>query len=810
MSHTTIEHDNGDGWLSREVIHHGASESYVMSYTHDMPPIPRTPTPPPPPPPPAPAQEPRRGDRFYAGMGVATILPECDFETYSEAGHIWLPEANKWGVPKGAQRKGLEAVQAARYAEHPSTDAQWFAYDLKDGRGVRQWQPGLPNPQELFDYLATGGLIEAHNNMFERLIWEHVMRRRYGWPDVPPEQWRCSMAKARAHALPGGLGMIGDVLNLPIKKDKEGERLLKMFAMPRDPTKKDPRLRILPSEAPKEFADYGRYNATDVKSEAEVSIRCPDLEGDELAFWQADQAINWRGVHIDRAGVDNCIAIIEQAHEVYNAELRALTGGINATELQQLKGWLHGCGVHLDSMDEDAISSALKSMPMPPHARRALEIRAALGSASVKKVFAMANQVCADDRLKNLFSYHAARTGRPTGNGPQPTNLPKAGPTVYLCSCTRHSAGKEACKWCGKPRAADARPVEWCVEAVEDALAVIALRDFRTVEHYFGSAMLAVSGCLRGLFTAAPFHDLIASDYTAIEAVVLAALAGEEWRLDVFRSGRDIYLESISRSRGIPLAELVGYKAKMGMHHPLRQGGKIQELALGFGGWIGAVHAMADQLGIEVNQSEDEIKSDIIAWRDASPAVVEFWGGQSRDFGRRAGMFGLEGMAIQAVLNPGRRFLVPRLNGTPSGISYEMRDDVLYCQLPSGRFLTYHRPRLQETGTWRGYALSFEGYNTNPKSGPTGWIRMSTYSGKLCENVVQATARDIQRQAILNLERNGYPVVLHIYDEDCVEVPQGMGSIEDVEAHMNNLPEWAKGWPIKAAGGWRGRRYRKA
>lgn len=764
--------------------------------------------------------KPRNGDRFYAGMGIATVLPECDFETRSEAGYLWDAGTQKWRAPRGASKKGLAAVEAARYAEHPTTDAQWFAFDLKDGRGVEQWKPGMPNPRRLFDYLAAGGLIEAHNNMFERLIWQHVMRRRYGWPDVPAAQWRCSMAKARAHALPGALGKIGEVLNLPIQKDKEGDALIKFFAMPRDPTKTNPDLWNEPAKYPEKFAKYGEYNATDVLAEAEVSIHAPDLDGEELEFWQADQAINWRGVHIDRKGVDDCIAMIDQAHEVYNAELRQITGGaVNAaSELAKLKGWLGAFGVFMGdgpgTMDDDAIEAKIRELEAKPEGGprpiRALRIRQFIGSASVKKVYAMANQVCSDNRLHNLFSYHAARTGRPTGNGPQPTNLPKAGPTVYRCGCGRHSANAGTCTWCNIPRPAGARPVEWSVEGVEDALLVMGTRDLRTLEYHFGDAMLAVSGCLRGLFTAAPFHDLIASDFTAIEAVVLAQLAGEDWRLEVFRSGRDIYLESISRSQNIPFEELVAYKKQHGMHHPMRQGGKIQELALGFGGWIGAIKAMAVQLGIEVTETEEEIKRGIIAWRNASPNVVEFWGGQSRNFGRTPGMFGLEGAAVQAIINRGVRFDVRRLNGSLSGVSFEMRDDALYCQLPSGRYLTYHRPRLLETGTWRGYEISFEGYNTNPKSGPIGWIRMQTYSGKLCENVVQATARDIQRHAIVNLERRGYPVVLHVYDEDVAEIPHGWGSLEEFESIMNTMPTWAQGWPIKASGGWRGRRYRKA
>jgi DNA polymerase len=261
----------------------------------------------------------------------------------------------------------------------------------------------------------------------------------------------------------------------------------------------------------------------------------------------------------------------------------------------------------------------------------------------------------------------------------------------------------------------------------------------------------------------------------------------------------------------VPFEELAGYKAIHKIHHPLRQGGKINELALGFGGWIGALKAMAVSLGITLDKTDRELQDQVLAWRAASPAVVEFWGGQTRDFGRDGGcLFGLEGAVIQALTTPGQFFPVMRLDGTYSGISYVFKDDALYCQLPSGRYLTYHRPRLRETGNWRGYEISYEGYNTNPKAGATGWIRMTIYSGKLAENVVQATARDILRHAIINCERAGYPVVIHVYDELLCEVPQGIGSVEGLEAIMRDVPTWAKGWPIDAAGGWRGTRYRKA
>lgn len=751
---------------------------------------------------------PRAGATRPAGLGLATVTPDLDFETYSEAGMVFRKDKRRWSQPDGATgtAKGLPLVGSAVYSEHPSTEVLTMAYDIKDGVGPRVWLPGMPPPADLFALLAAGGLVEAWNTSFERNIWRNVCVRRYGWPDWPIPQMRDAMAKSRAHGLPGKLELAAQVLGTATQKDKEGKRLLDKFSVPRNPTAGDPRLRITLADDTVDACRLVGYNVTDIKAEEAVSMQCPDLEGEELDFWLADQEINARGVHIDRAGVMNCIAIVDAAHSQYNAELQALTGGTvqAASELAKLQGWIGAQGWPMASMDEEAITDALTRPEMPPAARRALEIRQAIGSASVKKVRAMAMQVCADDRLRDLFSYHAARTGRPTGNGPQPTNLPKAGPKVYRCSCGKHGSSSTACPWCDVPRAPGTRDVEWCIEAAEDALDVIARRDLAAVEHYFGDAMLAVSGCLRGLFCAAPGHELISSDFTAIEAVVLAALAGEEWRMDVFRVGTDIYLESISRSTGTPLADMVAFKKERGMHHPLRQKGKIQELSLGFGGWLGALRAFGAE------GTDEELKAQIIAWRNASPNVVEFWGGQSRNFGRVPGSFGLEGAAVSAVRWPGEWFAVPRLNGTDSGVAYGCVANVLYCRLPSGRHLAYHRPRLTPTGTWRGDRLTFEGYNTNAKKGPPGWQTMDLYSGLLCENVVQATARDIQRTAILNLERGGYPVVLHVYDEDVAEVPIGQGTIEGLEAHMMNLPGWAKGWPIKAAGGWKGRRYRKA
>lgn len=811
-----------------------------------------------------------------AGLGHATILPDLDLETYSEAGYVWNDAAQRWEGPPGApgSTRGLPVVGAEPYAAHPSCRIVWMAYDLKDGLGRRRWYPGQPAPMDLLGYLAAGGLIEAWNVGFERWVWLHVCVARYGWPAVSDEQWRCAMAKARASSYPGALGAAGKVMNLETQKDAEGGALMKLFSMPRNPTKSDPRRVVLPvygqAEADREYAArlplavegksqraaatavqkliaeitqehrdthrYGDYNETDIATEAEASRLVPDLEGEELLWWQVHERINRRGVHVDRAGVENCIAVIEQAFGQYNGELLALTGIDAASKVQQLQGWLRGQGLHLDSLDEDAVEGALALTTLMPHVRRVLEIRAAVGSASVKKLYAMRNRLSADDRLRDLYVYYGARTGRSTGEGPQPTNLPKAGPDTIRCGCGKHyGLHLQACPWCGLPRAPGARIVEWNPAVAEDALGLMQARSLPWIEYVFGPALLTVSGCLRALYDAAPGHDLISTDYNSIEAVGLAMIANEQWRVQVFRTHGKIYETSAAMMYRVPFEQFAQHKAATGQHHPLRQKGKIGELAFGYQGWLGAAKAF------EMPGTDDEIKDDILAWRAASPAVEWLWGGQSRGkannvinnatregyvgavddrllwlrstapearWDRSQFLFGVEGMAVKAVLEPGAWHDVARLDGTHSGISFRCEGSALYCRIPSGRVLTYHSPSLMQgdRGEW---SLSYEGWNSNPKNGPTGWLRIPTWGGRLVENIVQATCRDILRAACIRLEAAGYAVVLHVYDEIVAEVPEGWGSIEEFESIVTVAPDWAHDWPIKAPGGYRAKRYRK-
>lgn len=786
------------------------------------------------------------GTRLVAGAGHATVLPDIDFETYSEAGFQWSEENQKWGAlpgaPKGS-KKGLFTVGAARYAEHPSTEVISCYYDLKDGKGARHWRPGMALPQDLFDHIARGGLLEAHNSGFEQWIWEKVCVSKYQWPAMPARQWRCSMAKCRAWALPGSLDMVGTVLNITNKKDGEGQRLIDKFSVPRNPTAGDKRKRLTIYDDPLDGSKFLAYNERDIVAEAEVSSMVPDLPPYELLYWQTDQAINHRGAHIDRKALRDCMAIVEQCLEVYNAELKLLTGGAveKASELAKLSNWLRERGVPIGhgkgSTDEEAMEGYLKWVgdqvqqgvwpeeeAYAPY--RALEIRQAVGSASVKKVFAMENQATAADRLHDLFTFQGARTGRPTGNGPQPTNLPSGGPEVVQCDHCGHFHGTHAatCPWCGCAKPANAKVQEWSFLAVRDALAVIASRSYALVEFVFGHALNTVGGCLRGLYTSAPGYDLISSDYSAIEAVVLAYLAHEPWRMEVFQTHGKIYEASASKMFGVPFEEFERVKRETGNHHHLRKKGKIGELGFGYQGFLGA----AKQFGMP--GTDEEIKADILAWRAASPNIEWFWGGQTKgkaqtiraNVARNSGhnppwvdkwdkspeYFGVEGAAVSAVLSPNVEFHVTRMGGERTGISYQVIGNVLYCKLRSGRRIAYHRPTLYQSERG-GYGLSYWGYNTNPKNGPMGWICIDTWGGRLVENIVQATANDILRYASINLEGAHYPLVLHIYDEIVCEIPEGWGSLEEFERVMATMPPWAHDWPIKAAGGWRDKRYRK-
>ena len=735
-----------------------------------------------------------------------------DFETYSEAGFEWSPALNKWVPPEGgsATNRGLSLVGVVNYTRHPSFEVLCAWYKLPGGEPT-YWDPSMPPPQKLFDYIHAGGIVEAHNMAFEHRVFQAL-----GWPEIPLAQQRCSMAKSRAWALPGSLDKASAALGTRAK-NAEGKKGITTFCVPRQPTAKNPARRVAPSDKPEDFqrliVDYCR---DDVLSEEELSAVVPGLSPIELEHWQVDQAVNRRGVGVDVPTLLACRQILRDAHRLYGDRCRAITGGISPSEVSQLIVWAAQRGVLLHALDDEAITEALAREDLPTEVRDMLHCRQAVASASVKKVHALLNAQH-DGRLHDLFQFHGARTGRPTGSGAQPTNFPRGSQLVYKCACGKQHHNANACPHCGA--ATTGKPDEWNPEAMEDAIELLQTGSLELMEHAYGqgNTLTTMAGCLRGMFVAADGHDLVSSDYTAIEAVVLACLAGEQWRVDLFHNKGKIYEASGAKVGGVSYESLLDYKRETGKHHPLRQVGKTAELALGYGGWIGGWLAF-DKSG----RQDDEIKRIILAWREASPAIVEFWGGQvRRDQGWKSELFGVEGAFIRAALLPG----VPV---NYRGFVFEAQKPAFPVRCPaaslsepctvqitllSGRKLTYHNVLLEPTPadqSWKGkYAISYEGYNTNPKNDGVGWIRMRTYSGKLVENLCQAVANDILRHAMANLERSGYPVVLHVYDEIVCDVPKGFGSVEELESIMKTLPIWAAGWPIGADGGWRGRRYRK-
>lgn len=780
-------------------------------------------------------------------LDAATI----DFETFSIAGFRWDAEARKWKCLPGApqNKKGLEVVGAAVYAEHPSTRIMVLSYFIPGHPGICRWVPGDPPPVALFHWIAAGGLVEAHNVMFERLIWYFVATRKLGWPPLIPENLRCSMATARVNNLPGALANLGDVLKLAVQKDKEGKRLLKKFSIPRDPTKADARLWIEPAndfEGPKLY----EYCDVDVASEMCASGAMIPMSPAEREFWLVDQEINWRGLGIDRKGVRDCITILNQALARYGDEYRRITNGLNPTQLEATKGWLAARGIHVQSMDADALEYWLKPRvpPLAPDVRRVFEIRDLIGSASVKKLFAMELTASLDSRIRNLIVHHGTRTGRPTGDGAQPLNMPKTGPKLLTCGpCAKpYSPELTCCPWCGTSAKQAQRTKsgeiekKWSPHMADHVLEIMGLHSLDLVEYFFGDAVLAIMGCVRSLFTGGTDAEtgedleLIASDYSAIEAVVIAMLAGEQWRIDAFMAKTDIYLASAAKIMNRPGGAqwYLDWAAEHGENHPDRQKiGKVAELGLGFGGWITAWRVFDDTDTF----TDDEVKGHIKAWRAASPAIVELWGGQWRGapWNGYAERFGFEGAAINAIQYPGTiqecrgiKFQVrsrPVDGGERTTIHgmHPRIEETLVITLLSGRELIYHYPELQPST--RDYATPGElqiwymTWNSNPKYGALGWVPMQTFGGRITENIVQATAHDILRFAILNLRLAGYPTVLHVYDEIVVEKPTrppcpvGIPDpqICEVERIMGIMPPFAQGWPVRASGGWRGKRYRK-
>lgn len=564
----------------------------------------------------------------------------------------------------------------------------------------------------------------AHNSAFER-----ACLTRYLGHDLPPEEWEDTMILAAMNGLPLSLDAAGAALELRDQKIREGTALISYFCKPCKPTiANGGRTRNLPEHAPDKWERFKAYCKRDVEVEQAIyrRLRSFPVTDFERKVWALDARINERGVRIDTGLVAAAIAQNEAFTTRRMAEMRRLTGLENPNSVAQLKDWLETAGMSADSLNKAAVLE-LKDKATDPTTRRVLELRQQLGKTSVTKYEAMQSAVCADGRVRGLLQYYGAgRTGRWAGRLVQVQNLPQ-----------NHLAGLGLVR-----------------ELVRE-------RDLETLELCFDSVPDVLSQLIRTAFVAGEGNIFHVADYSAIEARVIAYLAGEKWRMDVFRSGGDIYCSSASAMFRVPVV-------KHGVNGHLRQKGKIAELACGYGGGVGALRAFgADKMGL----TEEEMQDIVTQWRAASPAIPRFW----RD---------AESAAVRAINNPGRTTTVP------CGVKYRRDGDALRCRLPSGRILSYWDAKLDTDGS-----ICFMGQNQTTRR----WEKTGTWGGKLVENIVQAYARDCLAVAMVRLAEEGWKICFHVHDEVIVEAPIGT-SWEQVAEVMGRPIDWAPGLLLRGDG----------
>jgi len=646
----------------------------------------------------------------------------------------------------------LRVAGLDNYADHPTTEAWCMAWRLGGEFGV--WQPEAPLPERLRQHVEAGKPVAAHNAAFELAVWNRIMAPRRGWPPLALEQMRCTMAVAHAAGMPGALEKAAPAAGIDARKDWAGHRLMLQMCQPRA---------YAPDGQPLWWDDRERrdrlaaYCGRDCETEAELFHRLTPLSETERRVWALDRRINDRGVQIDLPVVQAAMQLYARELERLHGEMRRLTGGaVSAcSEVAALGRWLAKQGVKIDALAKGVVLDALAGENLPAPARAALQLRQEAAKSSTAKLQAMLNGVSADGRLRGMFVYHRASTGRWGGFKVQLQNLPR-------------------------PRIApeEVDQVLWTMTHTKPAEAAEWLRAF------LGPPLEVLSWCLRGMLTAAPGHDLLAADFANIEGRALAWLAGEDWKLDAYRAfdrkeGPDLYLLAYSRVRGVSITEAA----------PYRQVGKTMELALGYQGGLNAFRTMEVNLGLKLGLDDDAVRASRDGWRRINPAIARYWDD-------------LETAARTAVLRPGGVF---EAGARP--VRFKRAGSFLLCRLPSGRVLSYPYPQVKPVETpWGEIRDQVIYMHVNGLTNK--WEETHTYGGKLAENVTQAVCRDLLAHGMLEVERADYPVVLHAHDEAVAEIPARAKSLEEYSALFVELPPWAEGMPVVAEG-WRGKRYRK-
>lgn len=624
----------------------------------------------------------------------------------------------------------LTSCGVYKYVEADDFTILLFSYSV-DGGAVQcvDFAQGETLPAEILAALRDPAVIKtAFNAAFERIC----ISRYYGWPLMDPTQWRCTMVRAARMGLPLSLEQCGEVLRLENGKMKEGKALIRYFSTP---TKGK---RHLPADAPDRWEIFKQYNIRDVEVEQQVLAKVRRLEPAEFdeQLYVVDQLINDRGVLLDRQLAENAARYDNEYKAQLLAEAKELTGMENPNSPAQIKDYLHkAAGISVSTLNKKNLDEVEALVKYHRKARRVLELRREMGKTSNKKYAAMLKCVCADGRIHGLLQFcGAARTGRWAGRLVQVQNLPQ-----------NH------------------------LSDLDYARQLVKAGDLEDFELNYENPTHVLSELIRTAFIAKPGCVFHVCDFSAIEARVVAWLAGEQWVLDVFRGGGDIYCATASQMFGVPVQ-------KHGPNAELRQKGKIAVLALGYGGGVAALEAMG---GSRMGLTEYEEKEIIRKWRDANPKIVRFW-------------TIIEQAAVKAI-KTGESVTIHR------GIVVAYRWGMLLITLPSGRTICYPRAEIgiERNDGWRGdhEIIEYEGMNQVTKN----WERIRTYGGKLTENVVQAIARDILGYIILRAHDSGLNIVFHIHDEIVVEAEPGQ-TLQDVESIFSKPINWCRDLPLKGAG----------
>ena len=662
-----------------------------------------------------------------------------------------------------------------RYAEDISTEVLCIAWSLNGGP-INLWTPGA-SITPLRQAALTADVLVAHNANFERVVLSARAGKAIGFPQIPINKWKCTAAKAAALALPRSLAGCAIALGLTLK-DEAGKRVMLKLSKPRKPTKLDKTERYSPITAPEDFKVLYDYCENDVRVEMEIDDCLPDLISAEQRIWELDQLINDRGLRVDAPTIDKVIDMVKDYKDQLSDECIEICG-LRPGQRDGILGWCASQDYPLTGYTAQDIKTHLGDSSTPKDVQRVLHIRAETSKTSVKKYDAMARAICRNTRIKGMFLYHGAGTGRWAGRIVQLQNLPR-----------------------GK------------FKKMSEVAEQIADGNLDWLSMLYGSPMEAFSTAIRPMIIAAPNKHFITADFSNVEGRVLAWLADETWKLQAFADfdiglGPDLYL--------VAAAQIYGCTIEEAQEH--RQLGKVAELALGFGGGAGAFTKMADVYGLklapvlpgllEVATSEmiekaawmyesafkadptiiyeEYLAADLIKrlWRAAHPQTVIFW------------------KALEDGVKNTLLFKTPTRVGK---IICEYENEFLYLKLPNGRRLAYYQAEIRITKTKWGNkeTISFMGENSLTNK----WERQYTYGGSLAENVTQATARDFLVHGMQTLEAQGYPVIGHVHDEVICEVDTAINDIKQFEGLMTQLPKWGKGIPLAAAG-WIGLRYKK-